>query len=95
MARSQDRAAGAHAVVDRHGLDLAARVVAAAPDDVDRIVEVALRDNLALDLVLAPRGVVSTYADDPVRDLPVRRPHGRQRNARLRARLRHRRPGAR
>jgi NADPH:quinone reductase-like Zn-dependent oxidoreductase len=67
------RAAGAHAVIDRQGPDLAARVVAAAPDGVDRIVEVALGANLALDLsVLAPRGVVSTYADDPVRDLPVR-----------------------
>jgi NADPH:quinone reductase-like Zn-dependent oxidoreductase len=67
------RAAGAHAVVDRQGPDLAARVLAAAPDGVDRIVEVALGANLALDLsVLAPRGVVSTYADDPVRDLPVR-----------------------
>ena len=67
------RAAGAHAVVHRQGPDLAARVAAAAPDGVDRIVEVALGANLALDLsVLAPRGVVSTYADDPVRDLPVR-----------------------
>jgi NADPH:quinone reductase-like Zn-dependent oxidoreductase len=47
--------------------------MAAAPEGVDRIVEVALGANLALDLsVLAPRGVVATYADDPVRDLPVR-----------------------
>jgi NADPH:quinone reductase-like Zn-dependent oxidoreductase len=66
-------AAGAHAVVDRHGPDLAGRVLAAAPDRVDRVVEVALGANLALDLaVLAPRGVVSTYADDPLPDLPVR-----------------------
>ena len=67
------RAAGAHAVVDRHGPDLTGRVLAEAPDGVDRIVEVALGANLALDLaVLKPRGVVSTYADDPLRDLPVR-----------------------
>jgi NADPH:quinone reductase-like Zn-dependent oxidoreductase len=67
------RAAGAHAVVDRHGPDLARRVLAEAPDRVDRVVEVALGANLALDLaVLAPRGVVSTYADDPLTDLPVR-----------------------
>jgi len=67
------QAAGAHAVVDRHGPDLTDRVLAAAPDGIDRIVEVALGANLALDLaVLRPRGVVSTYADDPVRDLPVR-----------------------
>ena len=67
------RAAGAHAVVDRHGPDLAGRVRAEAPDGVDRVVEVALGANLALDLaVLAPRGVVATYADDPLRDVPVR-----------------------
>jgi NADPH:quinone reductase len=67
------QAAGAHAVVDRHGPDLTDRVLGAAPDGVDRIVEVALGANLALDLaVLRPRGVVSTYADDPLRDLPVR-----------------------
>ena len=67
------RAAGAHVVLDRHEPDLAARVRAAAPDGVDRVVEVALGANLALDLaVLAPRSTVSTYADDPLHDLPVR-----------------------
>ena len=67
------RAAGADVVLDRHAPDLAARVREAAPDGVDRVVEVALGANLALDLaVLAPRSTVSTYADDPLPDLPVR-----------------------
>lgn len=66
-------AAGAHVVVDRHAPDLVEQVRAAAPDGVHRVVEVALGANLALDLaVLAPHGVVSTYADDPLRDVPVR-----------------------
>lgn len=67
------RTAGAHAVVDRHGPDLAERVREQAPDGVHRVVEVALGANLALDLaVLAPRGTISTYADDALADLPVR-----------------------
>lgn len=73
--RSADlaRAAGAAAVVDRHGPDLAARIREHAPDGIDRIVEVALGANLELDLaVLAPRGTIATYADDPLRDVPVR-----------------------
>lgn len=58
-------AAGAHVVVDYRVADAAEQIRAAAPDGVDRIVEVALGANLALDLaVLAPHGVVSTYADD-------------------------------
>ena len=61
-------AAGAHAVVDYRADDAAAQVRAAAPDGVSRIIEVALGANVALDLaVLAPRGVVSTYADDELR----------------------------
>ena len=68
------RAAGAHAVLDRHAPDLAEQVRAAAPDGVHRVVEVALGANLELDLaVLAPRSTVATYADDPLADLPVRR----------------------
>ena len=60
-------------VVLRRGPDLVDQVRAAAPDGVDRVVEVALGANLSLDLaVLAPRGTVSTYADDPVGDVPVR-----------------------
>jgi NADPH:quinone reductase-like Zn-dependent oxidoreductase len=67
-------AAGAHVVVDRHAGDLVEQVRTAAPDGVHRVVELALGANLELDLsVLAPHGVVSTYADDPLRDVPVRR----------------------
>lgn len=67
-------AAGADVVLDRTAPDLAEQVRAAAPRGVDRVVEVALGANLALDLaVLAPRGTVSTYADDALADLPVRR----------------------
>lgn len=70
----QVAAAGAHVVLDRTAPDLAQQVRAVAPQGVDRVVEVALGANLALDLdVLAPRGTVSTYADDPLADLPVRR----------------------
>ena len=67
------RAAGAHAVLDRHAPDLVEQVRAAAPDGVHRVVEVALGANLRLDLdALAPHGVVATYADDPLSDVPVR-----------------------
>ncbi len=66
-------AAGAHVVLDRHADDLEAQLRGAAPDGVDRVVELALGANLALDLsVLAPRAVVSTYADDVLREVPVR-----------------------
>ncbi len=57
------RAAGADAVVDYRAEDAASAVRAAAPDGVDRIVEVALGANLELDLrVLAQNGTVVTYA---------------------------------
>jgi NADPH:quinone reductase len=72
-------AAGAHHVVNYRSGDPAAEIRAVAPDGVDRIVEVALADNLALDLaVAAPHASVVTYAADakqpalPVRDLMVR-----------------------
>ena len=70
------RAAGAHATVDYRAHDAAEQVRAFAPDGVTRIVEVALGANIGLDLaVLAPHGVVSTYADDtlttPTRPLMV------------------------
>jgi len=69
----QARAYGAHVALDRTSADLAEQVRAAAPDGVDRIVELALGANLALDLaVLKPRSTVSTYADDALPDLPVR-----------------------
>lgn len=58
-------AAGAHAVVNYRLPDAADQVRAIVPDGVQRIIEVALGANLALDLaVAAPRAVVSTYADD-------------------------------
>jgi len=69
------RAAGADAVVDYRAEDAASAVRAAAPDGVDRIVEVALGANLELDLcVLAQNGTVVTYAQtgpDPA--IPIRR----------------------
>ena len=66
-------AAGAHVVLDRHADDLPAQLRRAAPDGVHRVVELALGANLALDLaVLAPHAVVSTYADDDLRAVPVR-----------------------
>ncbi|GAC1608583.1 MAG: NADPH:quinone reductase [Mycobacteriales bacterium] len=71
---AQVAAAGAHVVLDRTAADLAGQVRGVAPNGVDRVVEVALGANLALDLeVLAARGTVSTYADDLLTDLPVRR----------------------
>lgn len=58
-------AAGAATVVRYRDADAAEQVRAAAPEGVDRVVEVALGTNLDLDLaVLAPHGTVSTYADD-------------------------------
>lgn len=66
--------AGAHAVVNYRDSDAAEQIRRHAPDGVHRIVEVALGANVELDLaVLAPRGVISTYADDSLADLPVRR----------------------
>ncbi len=72
-------AAGAHHVVNYRAGDPAAAIRAAAPDGVDRIVEVALAANLALDIaVAAPHASIVTYAADanqpalPVRDLMVR-----------------------
>jgi len=61
------RRAGAEVVVNYRDADAAAQIQRFAPDGVDRIVEVALGTNLALDAaVLAPGGAVSTYATDPV-----------------------------
>jgi NADPH2:quinone reductase len=57
-------AAGAHAVVNYRAGDAAEQIRAAAPDGVDRVVEVALGPNLALDLgVAAPNAAIVTYAD--------------------------------
>ena len=70
------RAAGADHVVSYRepGADEAIRAL--APDGIHRVVEVALRDNLELDLgTCAPNAVITTYADDGVGDpsVPVRR----------------------
>jgi NADPH2:quinone reductase len=69
------RAAGAEAVVDYRAPDAPEQIRAAAPDGVDRVVEVSLAANLELDLdVCARHAVVSAYADDGRRpELPVRR----------------------
>ena len=58
------RAAGAHAVVNYRAGDAAEQIRAAAPDGVDRVVEVALGPNLELDLdVAAPNAAIVAYAD--------------------------------
>jgi NADPH:quinone reductase len=68
------RQAGAHHVVNYREDDAAAKIGAAAPDGVDRIVEVALAANLRLDLdVAAPNAAIVTYAAEPTEPaLPVR-----------------------
>jgi NADPH:quinone reductase len=69
-------AAGAHEVILYGEPDSAEQLRDAAPSGVDRIVEVALRANLELDLAAAaPHAVIAAYADDgsghPA--LPIRR----------------------
>lgn len=59
------RAAGAEAVVDYRAPGAADRLRAAAPDGFHHVLEVALRENLELDLqVAAPGATIVTYADD-------------------------------
>jgi NADPH2:quinone reductase len=68
-------AAGAHTVVNYRDADAAEQIIDAAPTGVDRFVEVALDQNLELDLkVAAPHAVIGAYAgDDSTRAmLPVR-----------------------
>jgi NADPH-dependent curcumin reductase CurA len=55
------RAAGADSVIDYRAEDAAAAVRAAAPDGVDRIIEVALSANLALDLQGTPRAARTRF----------------------------------
>jgi len=66
--------AGASVVVNYRDEDVAEQIWSAAPDGVSRIVELALGPNLALDLaVIAPHGVISTYAADaPSAEVPIR-----------------------
>jgi len=66
------REAGADAVVNYRDADAAERIRAAAPDGIDRVVEVSLGANLELDLaVCAPNATVVTYAADPGDDPSV------------------------
>ncbi len=70
------RAAGAQAAINYREPDAAEQIRAAAPDGVDRIVELALQANLELDLaVAAPYAHVVVYADDvhPLATIPIRR----------------------
>jgi len=70
------RAAGADVVVNYRDADAIDQIKSAAPNGVDRVVEVALGANLELDLaVLRPAGSIITYAAEPTGDpqLPVRR----------------------
>ena len=68
-------AAGAHTVVNYREPDAAEQIRAAAPAGIDRFVEVALHENLELDLaVAAPQALITTYAadDTSVAQVPVR-----------------------
>jgi NADPH2:quinone reductase len=70
------RSAGAHTVVNYRDADAAEQIRAAAPDGVDIFVEVALDQNLELDLAVAAAGAsITSYAagDDSVANVPVRR----------------------
>jgi NADPH2:quinone reductase len=70
------RTAGAHAVVNYRDRDAAEQVRAAAPDGVDRIVEVAPAANLDLNLaVSAPNAVIISYANTSGDEVvvPIRR----------------------
>ena len=66
-------AAGADVVINYRSTDVLAAIEEVAPNGVDRIVEVALGANIALDTsVLAPHGVIVSYArstEDPTIDV--------------------------
>ncbi len=69
-------AAGAHTIVDYRAADAVEQIKAAMPDGVDRFIEVALHQNLELDLAVAGQhAVIVAYAADPddVAAVPVRR----------------------
>jgi len=72
------RAAGAHETVNYRADDAGDRLREAAPDGIDRIVELDLAHNLDLDLAaVAPHAVISSYAGESgdvelvIRDLMV------------------------
>ena len=57
------RAAGAHEVINYRTEDVAGRIKEIAPDRVDRIVEVALHDNIGVAAaVAAPNAAIAAYA---------------------------------
>jgi NADPH2:quinone reductase len=69
------QAAGAHTVVNYREPDVVEKIRAAAPSGIDRFVEVALDQNLELDLaVAAPQALITSYAadDTSVAQVPVR-----------------------
>jgi NADPH2:quinone reductase len=69
------RQAGAQTVVNYREDDAGDQIRSAVPDGVNRFVEVALHQNLALDLaVTAPHAVITSYAADEssVAQVPVR-----------------------
>jgi NADPH:quinone reductase len=69
------RAAGAHTVVNYRDANASDQIIEAAPLGVDRFVEVALDQNLELDLkVAAPHAVIAAYAggESTVASVPVR-----------------------
>jgi NADPH2:quinone reductase len=70
------RQAGAQTVVNYRDDDVVDQIRSAVPDGVDRVVEVALHQNLELDIaVAAPQAVITSYAadDSSVAHVPVRR----------------------
>ena len=70
------RQAGAQTVVNYRDADVVEQIRAALPHGVDQFVEVALHQNLELDLaVAAPHAVITSYAadDSSVAHVPVRR----------------------
>jgi NADPH2:quinone reductase len=68
------REAGADAVVNYRSDDAADQIRAAAPEGIDRIIELALGPNIELDLAVAARhAVISTYAaDQATAEIPLR-----------------------
>jgi NADPH:quinone reductase len=79
------RAAGAHVVVNYRDDDAVERVRDAAPDGVDRIVEVALATNIELDIAAsAPNAVIASYANNGGNEATVAIRRFMQANATLR-----------
>jgi NADPH2:quinone reductase len=63
------KAAGAHHVIDRSREDVAAAVLAVAPDGVDRLIEVEFGLNVVADArVIKANGIIATYSSPSVRE---------------------------